>query len=49
MACMVFEEAPEIQGTKVHWIMQNDIKGSIPKSILINRGIKGSRDLIEGA
>jgi hypothetical protein len=31
---MIFEDDPETQGCKLYWIIQNDIKGSVPKSII---------------
>lgn len=43
---LVFEDAPEIKGTKVTWVMQNDIRGSVPKSIINSRMVKNPKMMI---
>lgn len=44
---LVFEDAPEVMGTKMSWVVQNDIKGSIPKSLINQRSAKNPKVMIK--
>lgn len=43
----VFEDDTETMGTKMSWVMQNDIKGSVPKSLINSRMAKNPKIMIE--
>ena len=44
---MIFYDAPEINGCKIDWVIQNDIKGSVPKSIFNQKAIKNPKIMME--
>ena len=44
---MVFKDAPEVEGCKIEWVIQNDIKGSVPKQLVNKRAIQNSKITME--
>lgn len=44
---MVFEDAPEANGCRISWVIQNDIKGSVPKQLVNKRAIQNSKITME--
>ena len=50
LTCMgiIFEEAPEIEGCKLTFLMHNDIKGSIPEALINTMAPKNPAMMMEG-
>lgn len=44
---MIFEDDESIDGCKMHWVIENDIKGSVPKSIINQRALKNPLILVD--
>jgi len=40
---MLFYDAPDINGSRIHWVVCNDIKGSVPKSLINARAVKNPK------
>lgn len=43
----VFEDAPEIKGCKMRWVIQNDMKGNVPKAWVNQRALKNPQTMME--
>ena len=44
--CMVFEDCPEVRGTKISWIIHNDAHSNAPRSILESQALKAPEKAI---
>ncbi|CDW87073.1 UNKNOWN [Stylonychia lemnae] len=44
---MVFEDAPDKMGTKLSWVLHNDIRGCVPKSLINSRALKNPKLMIQ--
>lgn len=43
----VFEDAPEVNGCKMRWVIQNDLKGTVPKAWVNQRALKNPQRMME--
>jgi len=43
---LVFEDAPKVMGTKLSWVMQNDIRGVVPRSLVNSRSLKNPKLMV---
>lgn len=42
----VFEDAPEIKGCKMRWVIQKDLKGHVPAPWMNQRALDGPEKMI---
>ena len=44
---LVFEDAPEVMGTKLSFVIHNDLKGSIPRTVINARAVKNPKLMMD--
>ena len=46
---MIFEEinTGKFEGTKISWVIQNDLRGVVPRAIINSRAVKNPKTMIE--
>ena len=44
---MILEDDAEIKGTKISWVIENDLRGSVPRSIINMKAVNHPKKSLE--